>query len=55
MTLRSDIKIYVALIPAKTYMAQLMRLGVSVLGKNTKMKVFFDRDEAIRWMESLLV
>ena len=51
-TLRPDLKRYMALIPPKTYVMQLMQLSMKLPTSREEMKIFFTRDEAIKWLQS---
>jgi hypothetical protein len=49
---RPEIRGYIAFIPPKTYLAQVMKLGAKLIRGPMITEVFFSHDKAIKWLES---
>lgn len=51
---RTDLKWYTAMVAPKSYLMQLMSYGLRVMQSNRETRIFFEREEAIKWLKSKL-
>jgi hypothetical protein len=51
-TLRPELKWYMALMPSRTYMMNLMQLGARLYTGRHQIRIFFERQKAIDWLAS---